>query len=154
MSAIFDLICIGRVNLNERGERDADNNWQSTPLLEALSPETMLNVRTPEEDEQRPPNTIAVLQLSDYHLTNEESGRTFHASIEIFLTLGEVEQLRAFLGVIRKTALAVFDEGMEQAAKDVADLQVKAERLLTLEHRRQHRERRRQRPARPNGEPH
>jgi hypothetical protein len=84
----------GTIRLTERGPKDERDFWTVIDLVEVDHDEIDFDVRLLPEGIE--------LGLNAHHVENEETGKAFHAELQINLLYSEIEQLRDFLDLILK----------------------------------------------------
>ena len=90
----------GRVKLSERGEKN-DGLWSSTDLLEVGSDglELSVDLGDPDDDEDKYAGYVH-LELSAYHVENEQTKRAFHSHLWACLDRRQTQELHAYLGYL------------------------------------------------------
>ena len=89
----FEFDVTGKVELSERGERNKDEYYSSTDLVNVES--AAVNINFDLEDD----NSL-LIDVSSYCVENKETKRVFHTRIATNLNRSDVEQLQEFLTLI------------------------------------------------------
>ena len=85
----------GTVVLGERGEKNEEEYWSRTVLLDNISADEIdFRVDLGEDDER------CIIGLSAYHVENEETKRAFHLHLKAHLDHRQLQQLHGYLGYL------------------------------------------------------
>ena len=95
----LELIAIGKVSLSERTGEKPGLGYQTTRLLEAELDHDIRSSLMIRIDATTPDNAVTV-QISTYHVKDPESGRVFHANLELHIDKRDVVRMRDFLSFL------------------------------------------------------
>jgi hypothetical protein len=90
----------GTVGISERLPRDgSDSGWQTESLVEHRSSEIELRFSI----EQAESSGVPDVEMSTYHVPNDETDRHFHTRLKVDLNWDEVATLQKFLTFLLET---------------------------------------------------